>query len=145
KQFQQHGITFVLEFFDRALTCLLQHAVDDRLLDLGGEVSDCPKIFPPRGECRPEVLQEMLNSPCAAAQMKQKIGAHHSPTQTRSPAHGDVGISNVQHTLLNEVHDLAIQSSLQTVRDMTHNLFLDVNRLFANGGVERKRTLHRFG
>ncbi len=144
EQFQQHGVPFVLEFFNRARAGLLQYSVDDRLLDLGTEVGDFPQVLPPSGDWAGEVLHEMLDSAGPATEMKQKIGPHYSPTQPRSPAHGGVRISDVQYTLLDEIHDLAIQSGLESIRDVADNFFSDMDRLLANRGIKRDRALDGF-
>src|ERR1700690_431461 len=144
KQFQQHGVAFTVEFVNRAVGCLFLHAVDDRLLNLGTEFGDRPKVFPPCGYWPGEVLHEVVNSAGTTAQMEQEIWTHHSPTQSRSPTHGSVRVGDIQYTLLDEVNDLTVQRCLKAVGYVADDLFADMNRFLANRFVERDRTLNSF-
>src|SRR5215469_10226489 len=83
----------------------------------------------------------MLDPALATAEMKIKTGPHHSPAQTRSPAHGHIRIGYVQNSLLNEVSNLAIESALKPVRHMANDFFFDMDWLFADGCVELHRAL----
>jgi len=49
------------------------HAVDDRLLNLGTEFGDRPKVFPPRGYRPGEMLHKVVNSARTTSEMEQKI------------------------------------------------------------------------
>src|SRR5882672_6424779 len=90
EQFQQHGVAFAFELFNRAVAGLLLYAFDNRFLDLGAEFSDFPEVFPPGGEWARELVHEMLNASLTATEMEQEIGSHYTPTQPRPPAHGSV-------------------------------------------------------
>jgi hypothetical protein len=70
----------------------------------------------------------MLNAAVTPAEVKQQIGSHYAPTKSRSPTHCSIGISDIQHTLLDEVYDLPIQRALDTVRDMADHFFSNVDR-----------------
>src|SRR5882724_3515834 len=144
KQFQQHGVAFMLEFFNRAVGCFFLHAVDDRLLSLGTEFGDRPEVFPPRGYRPGEVLHEVMNSARTTGEMEQKIWTHHSPTESWSPAHGRVRIGDIQYTLLDEVNDLTVQRGLKAVGHVADDLFADMNRFLADRFVKGDCTLDSF-
>src|SRR5580692_1241289 len=86
----------------------------------------------------------MLNSAWTTAQMEQEIGTHQAPTQSRSPAHGRVRVSDIQYTLLDEVHDFTVESSLKPVRHVTNHFLPHVNRSFADRGIEGDGPLNSF-
>src|SRR6202044_2573998 len=136
--------TFLFEFCDRAAIRFLQYAVNDGLLHLGTELSDCAEIFPPCRQRPRELLHEMLDPACTTAQMEQEIWTHQAPTQSRSPAHGRVRVSDIQNTLFDEVHDFTVESRLKPVRDMANHFLSHADRLFADRSVERDRSLNSF-
>src|SRR5580700_4690511 len=74
----------------------------------------------------------MANSPLSSAEMKQEIRPHHAPAQPRSPAHGGVGIGNVEDSEINQIDDFAVQGRLEAVRDMTDDFLLQANRFLAD-------------
>src|ERR1700751_1911509 len=141
KQFPQHRVAFPFEFCDRTAICLLGDTFDDGLLHLWTELRDRPEVFPPRGQRPGELVHEMLNSAWTTAQMEQEIWTHQAPTQSRSPTHGRVRVSDIQHTLLDEIHDFTIQGSLKPVRYMANHFLTHVDWLFANRGVKGDRPL----
>src|ERR1700758_5376182 len=85
----------------------------------------------------------MLNSAWTAAEMEKKIWTHQAPTQSRSPAHGHLRVSDIQYTLLDEINDLAVKRRLEAVRPVADNLFSNMDWLLADRSVERKRPLDR--
>jgi len=86
----------------------------------------------------------IVNSARTAAQMEQEIWTHHSPTQSRSPAHGRVRIGDIQYTLLDKIDNLTVKRRLEAVRDVANDLFADMNRFLANRFVERDCALDSF-
>src|ERR1700730_17010484 len=129
---------------ERLPTGLLEDAIDDCLLDLGGKFGDRPEVFPPGRDRAGEVIHEMLNAALNTTEVKQQIGSHYAPTQSRSQAHSSIGISDIQHTLLDEVYDLPIQRALDTVRDMADHFFSNMNGLLTDRCVKRECLLHGF-
>src|ERR1700749_2816178 len=99
KQFEQHGVSLMLEFLDRAVGGLFLHAVDDRLLHLRTEFGNRSEVFPPRGYGTGEMLHEVVNSTRSTGEMEEEIRTHYSPTQSRAPAHGSVRVGDVQYAL----------------------------------------------
>src|SRR5262249_41001523 len=132
KQFEQHAVAFLFQFFYGAATGLLEDSIDDRLPDLRGKLGDRAEIFPPGRDRAGEVIHEMLNAALTATKVKQQIGSHYAPAQSRPPANRSIGISDIQHTLLYQVYDLAIQRALNTVRDMPDHFFSNMDGLFAD-------------
>src|SRR5438445_598238 len=61
------------------------------------------------------MLHEVLDSARSAAEVPLQTRTHHAPTQSGPVAHGVVRILDAQHTLLNQVHDLAIERRLETI------------------------------
>src|SRR6185436_2398175 len=96
----------------------VQHAVDDRLLDLRTEFRELAEVFPPRGERTGQVLHEMPDSPLTASEVEQEIGSHDAPTQPWSPADRGIRIGDIQHALLDEMNDLPIERGLETIGDV---------------------------
>ena len=86
----------------------------------------------------------MLNSALAARQVKEKIGPHYSPTQSRSPAHSGIRISDIQYALLDEVHDLTVERGLEPIGHVAHDLFAHVDGPLADRRVKRDRPFDRF-
>src|SRR4051794_17891661 len=74
--------------------------------------------------------------------MEEQIRSHHTPAQAWPPAHGGICVGHVEHALTDEVDDLAIQRSLQTIGDMADHFFTDMDRFLADGSVKRDRLLH---
>src|ERR1700735_832189 len=113
EQFQQHGVTLALEFFDRAVAGLLQNSLEKPLLNFGAEFSNLPKVFPPYRQRPRELFQEVLHPTWTATQMKQKIGSHNTPPQPWSPTHCRIPVRNIDHALVDEIHDFTIERGLQ--------------------------------
>ena len=132
------------EFFDRTVTGFFQNPFEQRLLNLGAEFGDFPEIFPPCRQRARELRQEMLHPTLTAAQVKQKIGPHDTPPQPGPPTHCCIRVSNIEHALLDEVHDFAIEGGLQAIRDVADYLFADVNRFLADRFVEGDRLFDGF-
>src|ERR1700719_3384310 len=82
-----------------------------------------------------------MDTALATGEMEEQVRSHETPTQSRSPAHRGIRVRNAEHILLDQVDNLAIESSLKTVRDMADHFFLHVNRSLADRGIERHRTL----
>src|SRR5216684_5891548 len=132
EKFQQHAVAFTFEFLDRAAIGLLGRTFDDGLLHLGAELRDRPKIFPPCGQWPGELLHEMLNSAWTATKMEQEIWTHQAPTQSRSPAHSNIRIGDIQYTLLDEIDNLTVKRRLETICHVADNLFSNMNWLLAD-------------
>ena len=60
-----------------------------------------------------EVIHEMFDPAGAAAQVPLKTRAHHPPTKSWPITHRIVGISDTQHTLLDQVHDLGCTAQFE--------------------------------
>src|SRR5258707_13770161 len=84
----------------------------------------------------------MLNSAWTAAEMEQEIWTHQAPTQSRSPAHCNIRIGDIQYTLLDEIDNLTVKRCLKAVGNVSDDLFADMNRFLANRCIERNRALH---
>src|SRR5216684_9254753 len=136
EKFQQHAVALTFELLDRAAIGLLGHTFDDGLLHLGAELRDRPKIFPPCGQWPGELFHEMLNSAWTAAEMEQEIWTHQTPTQSRSPAHCNIRIGDIQYTLLDEIDNLTVKRCLKAVGNVSEDLFADMNRFLANRCIE---------
>jgi len=65
-----------------------------------------------------------------------------SPNAVLAPTHRCIRIRDAEHTLLDEVHDFAIEGRLQTVRDMTDHFLLQVDWSLPYRFIERNRTLN---
>src|SRR5262252_8739038 len=83
------------------------------------------------------MLDKMLNSRLPAAEMKEQVRSHYSPAQSRSPAHGCIRISDIQYTLLDQIHDFPVECCLQPVRDVADNFLAELDRLFPDRAVKR--------
>src|SRR3984957_5047223 len=90
EQSQQHVIAFPSQLIEGAASGFFYYAVDDGLLNLGAKFRDLPKVFPPTGCRAGKVIHKMLNPSLTTTQMKQEVGPHNSPTQSRSPAHSSI-------------------------------------------------------
>src|SRR5215475_1017092 len=86
----------------------------------------------------------MFDSARAATKVPLQTRTHHSPAQAGTVAHGIIGIANTQHAILNEIHNLFIERRLETIANVTRKFLVQLNRLLADGGVERDRLLNRF-
>src|SRR4029077_7140416 len=89
-------------------------------------------------------VTEILNAARNAAKMEQEIWTHQAPTQSRSPAHCNIRIGDIQYTLLDEINDLTVKRCLEAVCHVADDLFAEINRFLANGFVKRDRTLDVF-
>src|SRR3984885_16256542 len=87
------------------------------------------------------MLHEVMDTALAASKMEEQVWSHEAPTQSRSPAHRCIRVRDAEYALVDQVHNFAIEGSLQTVRDMADHFLLHVNRSLANRGIERHRTL----
>src|SRR6266481_1625154 len=132
KQFQQHAVALTFEFLDRAAVGLLGHTFDDGLLHGGAELRNRPKIFPPCGQWPGELLNEMLNSAWTAPEMEQEIWTHQAPTQSRSPAHCNILIGDIQYTLLDDIDNFTVKRRLETVCHVADHLFSNMDWLLAD-------------
>jgi len=57
----------------------------------------------------------MVNPAFTTTNMPQQIGAHHSPSKARPPAHSSVCVLDTEHALLNKIYDLQIKRRLKSV------------------------------
>src|SRR5260221_11791187 len=112
----------MLKLLDGAVARLLQCSFDNRLLYGRREFGDRSQVLPPARDRTREVVHEVAYSIRPAAEMKQQIGSHNSPAESRSPANRSVRIRNVEHALLNQVNDFTVQSGLQAVCHIPHEL-----------------------
>src|SRR5215471_15072219 len=79
---------------------------------------------PPRsGHRASELLEEMLDSARAAAEVIEHHVAHDAPAQAGSPGKSGVDVGSTQYILGDEVIDLARQRGLQAVRDVAGQFF----------------------
>jgi hypothetical protein len=77
--------------------------------------------------------------------MPLQAGSHHSPSKPRTIGHGNIGVRDTQHTLLNEIDDFLIERRLKTVGDMTGKCLEQMDRLLSYGSVERHGLFDGFG
>src|SRR5271154_7447758 len=82
-----------------------------------------------------------MDTALAATEVKEQVRSHEAPAQSRSPTHRCIRVRDAEYVLVDQVHDLAIEGRLQTVRDMADHFLLHVNRSLADRGIERHRTL----
>src|SRR6185312_8328454 len=68
---------------------------------------------------------------------------HDPPPQPWTPGHRVVGVRDIEHSLFDQVDDLAVERGLDTVGDVPGNLFLQMNRSLADRCVERHRVPDR--
>src|ERR1700730_15297291 len=73
--------------------------------------------------------------------MEEQIRSHETPAQPRAPTHRSICVRDTEYTLLDQIHNFAIEGRLQTVRDMADHFLLYVNRSLTDRGIERNRTL----
>src|SRR5260221_4342204 len=118
------------------------HLIEQGVLDVAD--SDAAGCWGPGlrwGVMGPNLLFHLART---TGEMEQKIWTHHPPTESRSPAHGRVRVSDIQYALLDEVNDLTVQRSLKAVGDVADDFFADMNRFLANRFVKGERTLDSF-
>src|SRR5580658_3395770 len=113
----QHLVFFLRELLHGAISRLLKHAVDDGLLEFGGNIG-IPQALHQAVERVHEVLHEVLDPALATANMPKQARAHHSPPEAGSVTHGDVGVRHTQDSLLDEINDLPIERGLKAIRNM---------------------------
>src|SRR5205823_11210560 len=89
------------------------------------------------------MIHEMFNTASASAEMPLQARAHHSPTRSRAITNRNVRVFNAQHVVLNQIHDLLVKRSLQSVTDVTRKLLLQMDRFLPNQRVKRERLLNR--
>ena len=65
--------------------------------------------------------------------------------KSRSPTHRGIRVSNIEHTLLDEVDNFAIEGGLQAIRDVANNLLADMDRFLTDRCIERDRPLDGLG
>src|ERR1700730_5901397 len=90
------------------------------------------------------MFHEMLDSSWATTKMPLQAGTHYAPTQSWSITHRIISITGTQHALLDQIHDLFIESSLETISHMAGKFLVQVNRLLANRRIKRNRSLNCF-
>src|SRR5258708_28471084 len=74
-----------------------------------------------------------------------QTGSHHSPPQAGAITHCIVGVADIQHALLNQIHDLFVESDLEPIADVPGKFLVELDRLLSNRSIERHRALNRFG
>ena len=79
----------------------------------------------------------------ATAQMEQHTRTHDSPTKTRPPAHRGIGIRNIDHAKIDQIHDLTIDCGLKPVRNVSDHLLSKMDGLLADGRIEFDRAANR--
>src|SRR6266481_417445 len=112
------------QLLDGAIAGLGQHALRDLLLQLGRDLRVAERAQQ-RRQSREDALEEVLDPARAAGEMELQAGPHDSPTESRPPAHGGVGVGHAQDVLLDEVQDLLEQRHLEPVRDVSRDLLLE--------------------
>src|SRR6266853_1283146 len=102
----------MFKLLDGAVARLLQCSFDNRLLYRRREFGDRSQVLPPACDRTREVVHEVAYSIRPAGEMKQQIGSHYAPAKSRSPANRSIRIRNVDHSLLNQVNDFAVERRL---------------------------------
>ena len=143
KEPDEQLVFFLRELLDGATPGLLEHTRGNRSLQFGRDFRIAQGL-PHAAQRVHEVFHEVLDPTRAAAEVPLQTGSHHSPAESRSPAHGIVRIRNAQHALRNEVGDLAVEGRLQAVPDMTIQFLVQSNGLLADRGIEGHCSLDRF-
>src|ERR1700730_483359 len=131
------------KLLDRAISGLPQRAVDDGLLELWGKFR-VSEILPQGGHRSGKMLHEVVNATRTAAQMKQEIGTHDSPTQPGSPTDSGIHGGDIERILVDEIGYLAIERRLQPMCDVADDLLPNMDRLPADRGIKGDGLLHRF-
>src|SRR5258707_448297 len=108
----QHLVFFLSKLIHRPASSLLQHSIDDSLLEFASNIR-VPKGFHQTGQRVHEMLHVMTDPTCAAADMPLQAGSHDAPPKPRTIGHGNIGVRDTQHTLLNEIDDFPIERRLQ--------------------------------
>src|ERR1700730_4796712 len=131
------------QMLQRAVGDLLQHSVDDRLLQLRGELRST-EVLPACTDGSRQMLHEMLNPTRAPPEVKKKIRSHDSPAQYEAPAHCSSTAPPLHHILLDQGGNFTIQSGLQSIGNVSHDFLANVDWLPADRGIERHRLLNDF-
>src|SRR5512132_3709594 len=83
KQSDYHLVLFLCEFVHRTIACFPQDAFNDRLFELGRDVWST-ESFDHGGQWIHQVVHEVFDAACAAAEMPLQTWPHHSPTRSRA-------------------------------------------------------------
>ena len=89
-----------------------------------------PRAFHEAGHRAGELLEEVLDTARASAEVIEHHVAHDAPAQSRSPGKRVVHVGGAQHILGNEVIDLARQRALQTVRNVAWQFLVEAHAFF---------------
>src|SRR3984893_3374826 len=115
---QQRFVLFLSQLLQRTIAGLLHYPLGDGLLQFSRNLGITESLHQARQRAH-QVIHEVLNPAFPTADVPQQAWTHHSPTKSRPPTHGVICIGNTQNTLFNQIHNLSIQSSLQSVSDMS--------------------------
>src|ERR1700722_4293094 len=135
KQPKQHFVTLRFQFIDRAVSDLCVNAIYECLLNLGGQ-HGLPEDLPPSCHRASELLEKMFDTSLAATQMVQHQLSHHTPAEPRAPTQGCVHVASANHSICNEMVDLASERGLEAICDMTGHFLLESHSSLAHRRVE---------
>src|SRR5215475_3463396 len=144
KKSEQYLVLLLSKLVYRAICGLLQHSVDDRLLEFISDFRGA-EDFNHGGQRVHQVFHEVFDPASATTQAPLQAWAHHSPPQSRPITHGIVRVRDTQHPLLNEIHDLFIEGRLESVRDVAGKLLPKMDGLLSDRRIKCHRLLDRFG
>src|SRR5580698_8331906 len=113
-------------------------AVDELLLHFQSQYRRAEGL-PPSRHRTGELLEKVLDTAVAAAEVVEHHVAHNAPAQARAPAQGGVDVGGADDTLRNEVINLARQRSLQAVGDVARHLLVEAHRPLPDRRVKLRR------
>src|ERR1043165_2983924 len=91
------------------------------------------------------MFHEMVDSTWTSAEMPLQTRTHHSPAKSWAITHGVVGVADIQHAVLNQIHDLFIEGCLETIANVTRQFLVELDRLLSDRGVKRDCSFNCFG
>ncbi len=97
------------------------------------------EVGPPGFQRGQKVVQEMLHAALPAGQVEGCVRAHQRPAQAGAFADGGIDIGDGGDTLGDQMHRLAPQRRLQAVGEVAGDFLADLDRVLADGPVERHR------
>src|ERR1700743_1649643 len=136
---QKNFISHLSQLIYRTTVRRLEDARRDCLFAALRPFRESAQVLPPRRDGTGKVLHEMLYASLAAGKMEEHTRPHDAPTKTGSPADRRIGIRNVDHAKVDQIHDLTIDCGLKTVRNVSHNLLSEMDRLLADRRIEFDR------
>src|SRR6185295_5166455 len=107
-------------------------AVDELLLHFRSQHRRAEGL-PPSPHRAGELLEEVLDTAWAAAEVVEHHVAHDAPAQARAPAQGGVDVRSADNAFGNEVIDLPRKRRLQTIGDVPGDLLAQPDGLLTQG------------